>query len=297
MKFNHILFPIDFSEHSRALNRQVASLASYFGSEVTLLHVFEIPTAWYGTIEAPMINNECFTVFGEGARQRLNDYKIDVPESRLKRVLAEGDAAWQIDHYVKENNVDLVVMGSHGHGALGRLLLGSIAMKALHDLACPIWIYHHYGAPLSANAHQTPAKNIVCSLELSEEATSLLRFTKELAGALGANARLVHVIPGIVSRPERYLDTDFHAYLKDAAEKTIAKLQQEAGTDFPLTLSDGSVVEDITEFAQGRHADLVVIGRGKTQHDFGALRTHAYEIIRYAHCPVLSYAASPHTLH
>jgi nucleotide-binding universal stress UspA family protein len=130
MKIDHILFPIDFSEHSRALNEEAASLANFFQAKVTLLHVFEIPPAWYETGDLPMggavaMGSGYFKAFVDGATERLDQYRIDVPENRVERVLAEGDAAWHIANHAKEQAVDLVVMGTHGHGALRRLLLGS----------------------------------------------------------------------------------------------------------------------------------------------------------------------------
>ncbi|HMF79325.1 MAG TPA: universal stress protein, partial [Bryobacteraceae bacterium] len=168
-------------------------------------------------------------------------------------------------------------------------------MKVLHDVPCPVWTYHQHGAgadDYGADAAKSPVSTIVCSLELTEEAVPLLRFTQDLAGVFGAEVHLVHVIPGMNATSYEYFDAAFEADLKDAAEQTIAKLQREAATDFPsVVLSDGSIVQDVAEFAQEKHADLVVIGRGKAQLTFGSVRTHAYEIIRYAHCPLLSYSA------
>jgi nucleotide-binding universal stress UspA family protein len=278
MKIDHILFPIDFSEHSRALNEEAASLANFFQAKVTLLHVFEIPPAWYETGDLPMggavaMGSGYFTAFVDGARERLDQYRIDVPENRVERVLAEGDAAWHIANHAKEQAVDLVVMGTHGHGALRRLLLGSVAMKVLHDVSCPVWMHHHRGH----EAHNAPAARIVCSLELSDEAVPLLRFTKELADTMGAQVRLIHVVAD-----------------DKAAEQEIAKRQEAAGTDFPAATPEGPVALDIAEFAEDQQADLIVIGRGKAQRALGSLRTHAYEIIRYANCPVLSFACTLH---
>jgi nucleotide-binding universal stress UspA family protein len=122
--------------------------------------------------------------------------------------------------------------------------------------------------------HFAPAARIVCSLELTEEAVPLLRFTQELASTMKAQVRLMHVMT----------DT------KTPAEPEIAKLQATAGTNFPVTVAEGTLALDISDFADGQKADLIVIGRGKAQRALGSLRTHAYEIIRYAHCPVLSYA-------
>jgi nucleotide-binding universal stress UspA family protein len=275
MKIEHILFPIDFSDHSRALNEEVVSVANFFQAKVTLLHVFEIPPAWYETGDLPMggamtMGVEYFAEFVKGARQRLDRYQINLPTSRVERVLAEGDAAWNISNYAKEKAVDLVMTGTHGHGALRRLLLGSVAMKVLHDVSCPVWMHHHHGTEM----HFAPAARIVCSLELTEEAVPLLRFTQELASTMKAQVRLMHVMT----------DT------KTPAEPEIAKLQATAGTNFPVTVAEGTLALDVSDFADGQKADLIVIGRGKAQRALGSLRTHAYEIIRYAHCPVLSYA-------
>ena len=50
--FNHILFPVDFSDRCRAVRPFVRAIASRFKSKVTLLHVIHIPAGWYGGIEA-----------------------------------------------------------------------------------------------------------------------------------------------------------------------------------------------------------------------------------------------------
>ena len=109
-------------------------------------------------------------------------------------------------------------------------------------------MHHHRGH----EAHNAPAARIVCSLELSDEAVPLLRFTKELADTMGAQVRLIHVVAN---------DT--------AAGQEIAKLQEAAGTDFPVTTPEGPVASDIAEFAEDQQADLIVIGRGKARARVG----------------------------
>lgn len=288
MKFDHILFPVDFSEHSPALNPEVEWLASHFNSRVTLLHVFEIPATWYGGGDAPLINAEDIRAFAEAEKQRLKDYAIQIPASRVQRISAEGGAAWHIAKLVDEDDVDLVVMGTHGYGPVRRLLLGSVAMKVLHDVSCPVWTHSAFNQ--AGQSRSFGVNRIVCSIELTDEAAPLLRFAKGLAEEFGAEVRLVHNVPGFQSRPAKYFDVDLHRYLKEAATEEISKLQGEVGTDFPLTVTEGQIPQDVAEVARGTSADLVVIGRGKTQERFGTLRTHAYEIIRQAPCPVLSYS-------
>lgn len=286
MKIDNILFPVDFSGPSLALNAEVEWLASHFRARVTLLHVCEIPTAWYGGGEVSLMTGEDFLAYKEAEERRLKEYAIGVPEARLQRVPAEGSAAGHIASWAQEHDVDLIVMGTHGYGPVRRLLLGSVAMKVLHDVECPVWTH-----PVATEGKRTRGVgNILCALELSDEAVPLLRFTREAAATFGATAHVVHCVPESPSRMARYLDSDVHRQLKFMAEQEIASLQQKAGTNFPLHITEHYIADDITGMAAEWHADLIIIGRGRTQNMFGTLRTHAAEIIRQAPCPVLSFS-------
>lgn len=288
MKFDHIVFPIDFSERSRALTPQVEWLAARFASRVTLLHVFEIPAAWYGACEASFVNVECFDTVRDSAAQQLAEYEIHVPENRLQRVFLQGNAAAEILNWLRENDTDLLMMGTHGYGALRGWLLGSVTAKLLHSATCAIWT--------DSGLHDAPddseIRKILCAVELTEEAVPLLRFAKQAGEELGATVRLIHSVPEMEARPDKYFDFDLHRYLTDSARVEICKMQREAGTEFPLTISGRGIANALTETADEYGADLILIGRGKSQKMFGRFQTHAYEIIRYAPCPVLSYAPS-----
>ena len=287
MKFNRILFPVDFSEYSLSLNAQVEWLARRFNSNVTLLHVFEIPSSWYGGADAPMLSGEDIVAFANDEKQRLQEYSIHIPESRIERVSLEGGAAWHIANWAKEHASDLVVMGTHGFGALRRMLLGSVAMKVLHDVDCPVWT-QAAKADRMCGFHQV--SNIVCPIELTEEAEPLLRFAKGLAEGFGAQVRLLHAIPEQDVREYRYFDGDFHFRLNELAKQEIALRQEAAGTNFSLSITKGHIAHDAAELALEYNADLILIGRGKARGVFGSVRSHAAEIIRCAPCPVLSYS-------
>jgi nucleotide-binding universal stress UspA family protein len=270
------------------LNKQVEWLAARFGSRVTLLHVFEIPATWYGGCESAFVNAPCFESLKEDAKQRLREYTIDVPEDRIERVVAEGNASWNITEWANDHNVDLIVMATHGYGKVLELLLGSVTSKVLHEVSCPVLTDAFANVDESSTA--TGFKSIVCALDLTDEAVPLLRFTQELAPDLGARVRVVHSVPKMETRPDKYLDVDLHRYLMESARVEISRLQRQAGTDFQLTITDERVATDIANIATEWGADLVIAGRGKYQKALGRLRTHTYHIIRDAPCPVLSYA-------
>ena len=69
-----------------------------------------------------------------------------------------GDVAAEIADYVKKYGIDLVVMGSHGHGALANLALGSVATKCIATLDVPIMIVRRAPAAL---AHASSAAESV----------------------------------------------------------------------------------------------------------------------------------------
>jgi len=234
------------------------------------------------------MTGEDFLAYIESEKQRLKEYALRLPEDRLQRVSAEGSAAGHIAKWAKERDVDLIVMGTHGYGPFRLLLLGSVTMKVLHDVECPVWTH-----PAPTEAKSDPMRgiaSILCSLELSEEAVPLLRFTRDFAASFAATVQLVHCVPEAGSRVAKYFDSELHRSLKSLARQKIASLQHQAGTKFPVHITEDFIAEDIAELAAERHADLVIIGRGRAQNAFGTLRTHAAEIIRQAPCPVLSFS-------
>lgn len=288
MKIKHILFPVDFSECSRSLNPEVEWAASHFAADVTLMHVFEIPISWYGAGEASFVSGECLQQFAAEAKKQLEEYPLQLPANRVSRIMAEGDAAWNVKKWVEDHPVDLIMMGTHGYGSLRRALLGSVATKLLHNVSCPVWTHSSSRSDLAA---PRGISNILCALELTHEAAPLLRFVSDLANNCGATVRIIHTVPEKESRPYRYFDMDLHNYLKECAAKEIKGLQQDAGTDFDVTITDGFIGNDTAALAAEQGADLVVIGRGKTQDLFGTFRTHTYDIIRQTPCPVVSYCS------
>jgi nucleotide-binding universal stress UspA family protein len=290
MKFKHILFPVDFSGRTRYLDAEVERMANHYGSRVTLLHVFEVPTAWYGPSDAPLITTESFGAFLEVAKQRLKNYRIQVPEDRVQRFVAEGDAGWTVASWAAENDVDLIMMGTHGYGRIRGMLLGSVTAKVIHDAHCPVWTDSSWRE--LGNGPKPGISNILCAVDADEEAVSLLQTAGQLAREFSAGVHVLHAVPGPESRPNKYLEFDLHQYLLDVARVEISKAQRAAGVAFPIHIRKEPVAKAVAELAIEKGCDLVLIGRGKAQEGLGRLRTHTYQIIRDAPCPVLS--CSPH---
>ena len=133
---NHILVPHDFSETSAAAVRYALELASRFNSRITFLHVGNSAQAAFDT-EFPIgLEN----AREDAIRERL--LKIVTPHEQLEFtpefVVRPGNAASEIVRYATENSIDLIVMGTHGRGLVGHVVMGSVAEKVVRTASCPV---------------------------------------------------------------------------------------------------------------------------------------------------------------
>jgi nucleotide-binding universal stress UspA family protein len=133
-KIRKILFPTDLSPASNAALRHAAALARGNDASLLILHVEEPPLAYGG--------GEMFYSVGEintDALQAMLDKVVPHdPAVRVERRLVIGDPASEIPRIAKEENVDLIVMGTHGRTGLLRLLMGSVAELVVRRAHCAV---------------------------------------------------------------------------------------------------------------------------------------------------------------
>jgi nucleotide-binding universal stress UspA family protein len=276
--FGHILFPVDFSTRSQATLPFVAAWARRFNSRVTLLHTIHIPISAYGgadgyplMVDVPGIEKT--------AAKRLDQVEFE----GATRVVKMGDPAYEIVQYAQKNDVDLIMMATHGYGPFRTLLLGSVTAKVLHDAHCPVWTSAHSEEPFV----HAEVKNILCAID-GPSSPQLIRCASELAKAIGANLGLVHAVAVDETWPEKYLEGDFSAALVEKGREDVAGYQKEAGTSLEAAIEGGAVSRVVREAALAQQADLLMIGSGKVHKPLARLRSNAYAIIRESPCPVIS---------
>lgn len=284
--FQRILFPVDFSPCTAATVPSVRAMVKRFGSQLTVLHVVDLPPA-VGI--APPEAAAWATLIGADhmrAQGKLNlEHFVahEFPDFPVTQELAEGDPATTIVDYAREKGCDLIMMPTRGAGPFRRLLLGSVTAKVLHDTTVPVWT----GAHAEEIAAYQPDRwqYILCALDGEPRCLPVLQWASEFACNQQLELRLVHAIDG----PEECKDNlSFRKFLFDVARERIEKLQAQVGTRLPVCFEVGKPAHVIHQAAVGHSADLVVIGRGLIQKPFGRLRSAAYEIIRESPCPVIS---------
>lgn len=133
-----IVAAIDFSDATDRVVETAVAQAKAFGAELHLVHVLEREPAYtaYGFTpdEFPAMHT-FHEEAGRRAKKRLEVIAADV--EGVQRHLVDGSPLQALLDYVKENGADLMVLGSHGHGMVASLLIGSVAEGMVRKAVVP----------------------------------------------------------------------------------------------------------------------------------------------------------------
>jgi nucleotide-binding universal stress UspA family protein len=286
--FKRILFPVDFSKQDHEAAPFVKAMVERFHSEVILLHAAEFVPLGYGTPDAivlePMVDLESFV---NVRREQLDQHlSADLAGPCVRRTVELGDPAKEIAEYARGQQVDLIMMPTHGYGPFRRFLLGSVTAKVLHDADCPVWTGVHTDQLWSQNHNRW--RRFLCAVDADPRDAPILRWAVQFSTEQKAELQVVHALPAAEPIAPGQEPPSLRGFLLDTAEARIANLQSEAGTELDILLRFGRVENVIRDAALAHEADLIMIGRGVMHDVLGRLRSAAYGIIREAPCPVIS---------
>lgn len=136
-----ILVATDFSETAASALRYGCALAEAFKAELHVLHVINEPSeptwAAYGYLPEITAFRKALK---EGALANLNQVLShdDVERFHPRLVLKWGPPFLEIVRYAREQNIDLIVIGTHGRGPIAHMLMGSVAEKVVRKAPCPV---------------------------------------------------------------------------------------------------------------------------------------------------------------
>ncbi len=129
-----ILVPVDFSDSSAVVLRYALTIAhSKPSAAITLFHVDPQVLPYYDERSGGLEPARWFTHLRLCCVKRAAS--IDVP---IDEMVVYGDPATEIVIAAKCESYDLIVMGTHGHTGIQRLLIGSVAEAVMRDAPCPV---------------------------------------------------------------------------------------------------------------------------------------------------------------
>lgn len=138
-EINRILVPVDFSSNSRRALDYAHGLARKFGAAIHLVHVCEVPAMVTASMDAYAIAYSDWTQrLGEDAAQELNKMAIAFTDVKVTTEVLFGNPPSAIVEDAASSAADLIVMGTHGHGAVMHVLMGNVAERVVRTAPCPV---------------------------------------------------------------------------------------------------------------------------------------------------------------
>ena len=137
LKFERILVPVDFSEHSLKAFRKALEFGRAFGAELILVHIVEqiiYPGDWS---YAPLAMSDFAAERREVVAAKLKALSAG-SGIRATEIVRLGRAWQEIVEIAKERRADLVIVATHGYTGLRHVLMGSVAEKIVRHAPCAV---------------------------------------------------------------------------------------------------------------------------------------------------------------
>jgi nucleotide-binding universal stress UspA family protein len=274
-QFKRILCPVDFSEYSTRSLRYAIAFAQQHQSKLIVYHCLQpVPSAVYAGAGAS------HQQWRDATEKQLENFTGAIPADNLEitRTVESGDPATRIAQIAAEDNVDLIVMGTHGAGGYETFLMGSVTNKVLHRVSIPVLsVCRPTRAVLSGDpSDPLLIGKILCPIDPSDVRLPMISRAMFLARLNHASILFFAVYqPG---QPRIILDELREVIQPDKETQCL--------TDF--LESSGNPVQEILRAVKQYEIDLVVMGHHRrTPMAMEALGSVTLRIIPGANCPVL----------
>lgn len=281
---DRILYATDFSAASKTALPVVAALARRYHSEVYLANIRSPLPYTMATPEAVCVVERK----REHEARAAMDLLLHSPELQglaTSVIIEAGEPAEELKRAVRDHNIDLAVVASHGRTGLMRLLMGSLAEELFRTLDCPVLTV----GPRFVNPLAPPGvriRTILCPTDLSPESRAAFPYASSLALEYRARIILLHTIAGRNALSSTAMETA-SAARKEMQRTFCADIDPRCESD--IVVDFGEPAERILACAQKYKADLIAFGvrtAGETSTHFR--NTVAYRVILNAECPVLT---------
>ena len=298
LSVRNVLFATDFSATSEAALPYATAICRRFHSTLHLVHVLSdagllmmtggVDYVSMGTIYEDAQNE---------AKEKLEQISAHFETIPHRNYVRHGVVWKNLADIIEQNEIDLVVVGTHGRTGIGKLLLGSVAESILRHAPCPVLTvgpkvsgraklpaFQHQGSDLAPV--ELEIRQILFATNFASSAARVTQGAAWLAEEFHSRLTLMHVMEDstrLASKPEP---------TEESLQKLRELVPRKSELQYtPETLVDfGNAPQRILRVAEEREADIIVLG-ARAQADIAA--THlpwsaAHHVIAQAHCPVLT---------
>jgi nucleotide-binding universal stress UspA family protein len=296
--FKNILFPTDFTPHARSALKYAAAFARDGGGQVIIFSVQtgKVPANLMTLPERILQNQEKNWLLQLRAQvnELLGDPMFDGLE--VEPVIVEGEPADEIAKAVRDYDIDLVTVVTHGRRGLGRALFGSTAEEIIAEAPCPVLtirppqhdFVHHRGG-----ATEIRLNRILLATNFRPSSNVATNVARQMAENSGAELHAVYVIGDYFEQISVMFPEGGSSALSRMRADVQSRMQSFAGEGdgrVKTHVAEGRPYAEIVRLAAEIDADLIVIGTTVHASLFGgapALGSEIERVVRNAPCPVL----------
>ena len=275
--YQKMLIPLDGSELAEVVFTYAKELAGRLDIDLTLLHVSSQATRDFIPMQKAYIKRAADTV-KRHAREVQERTLGKAPETplKVKGELVTGYAAEEILHYATENEIDVILLATHGRSGLKRWNLGSVAGKVLSSSKTPVWLVRA-GVEDQTPYDKWPSKTLIVPLDGSELAESVLPHVEALAKQ--RSTKPIEVLLLKVSEPPSVptyygpeisgVSLNWGDYIqqetirrKESSEEYLAKIEKRIKADkinVSSKVIEGKANDEIVDYANNNPESIIVL--------------------------------------
>lgn len=286
ISLNNILFLTDFSWASEWALPFVRGIAQEYGAKVTALHVAVPDVLTYMTPDSLAAAIELQQDSALVEMKQIETQLVGIPH---QVAVVAGKAVWAVvEPMLQDEQVDLIVVGTHGRTGLPKLLMGSTAEEIFRRSPVPVMTI----GPSASKNEQSGARwqHVIFASDFTPESLAAAPHPISFAEENDAQLTLVHVIETWGQRKDANQN-------RTTVVEALHQLHEIVPPEAELWCRPETIVEHgdpatrILALANQRSADLIVLGIRSTSHVLVTNhleKTIAHTIVAHATCPVLT---------
>src|SRR5215831_5533264 len=249
VRFKNILFATDLAASSASAQAYALLLAQMFGSHLFVLYVQTGPGL------SPRYQSAWVSGAGKGEASAIADLEDFFRTSQVPFTLLiePGEVPEVLNRVVNENEIDLVILGTHGRKGFSHVLLGSMAESVSRSSTCPVITV----GPRGGIGFENSLRTIVYATDFSEESRQALPYAVSLAQEFHSQLVILHIAPEHMAQESARLHVE--GYLMNRL-KRLAPQNRFPWCALKHVVKFGQPARQILKAAEDENAGLIVVG-------------------------------------
>ncbi|HXY13677.1 MAG TPA: universal stress protein [Terriglobales bacterium] len=293
-----VLIAYDFSEAAQKPLRHALAVARHYGAKFHLVNV--VSSLGY-TIVGPQAANLAAERTQRDARRLEKELLASGALAGLEHefIIREGEVWEQLELVIKEKKVDLVVVGTHGRGSLGKLILGSVAERVFRNAECLVGTVGPGSYEDALTEKTGEVRPFLFATDFGVASLHALPYALSFASHFKARLIVLHVLPAApIPEGFHWSTTGDLDQMRERArvesERQFGEMIRQSGpmeTQPEFMVKYGIPSDQILLASHMLRSDLIILGLRRPAHSEVAAHTPwdiAYKVVSSAYCPVLT---------